>query len=91
MKKSSNNDRVRLTHMLDAAQKAIQFSDKLTLNDLEYDELRQFALARAVEIIGETANNLTEEFKAAHPQIPWANITGMRHRLFMPILKLILR
>lgn len=49
MKKSSANDRVRLIHMLEAAQKATQFSDKLTLAALERDNLRQFALARTTE------------------------------------------
>lgn len=64
MKKSSANDRARLMHMLDAAQKAMQF-----------------ALARAVEVFGEAANNITDDFQAKHPQIAWTEIKGMRHRL----------
>ena len=43
--------------------------------------MRQFALARAVEIIGEAANNITDDFQAKHPQIAWAEIKSMRHRL----------
>ena len=31
--------------------------------------------------IGEHAYNLTDEFKEAHTGIPWAKISGLRHRL----------
>jgi uncharacterized protein with HEPN domain len=30
---------------------------------------------------GEAANNLSDTFKAGHPEIPWALIKGMRNRL----------
>lgn len=81
MKKTSANDLVRLQHMLDAAQKAKQFSSGMERTDLEHDDVRQFALVRAVEIVGEAANNMTDDFKIKHSDIPWAQIVGMRHRL----------
>ncbi len=81
MKKTSANDLVRLKHMLDAAQKAEVFSVGMNPTDPEYDEVRQYALVRAVEIVGEAANNITDEFKAKYSDIPWAKIVGMRHRL----------
>lgn len=31
--------------------------------------------------IGEQAYNLSDPFKAAHSDIPWAKISGLRHRL----------
>ena len=34
-----------------------------------------------VEIIGEAVYMLSKEFKAAHPEIEWAAIEGMRHVL----------
>ncbi len=39
------------------------------------------ALKRAIEIIGEGASKLSDEFQTAHPEIPWTDIIGMRHRL----------
>ena len=81
MKKTSANDLVRLQHMLDAAQKALEFAAGMNRSDLENDEVRQFALLRAVEVVGEAANQITKEFKAQHPDIAWAEIVGMRHRL----------
>lgn len=40
-----------------------------------------FALARAIEIIGEAASKLGPEARTAMPSIPWASVVAMRHRL----------
>ncbi len=81
MKKSPENDRGRLTHMLEAAQEAHQFSIGHTRTTLENNRLLQLALVKAVEIVGEAASQITDEFQAKHTQIPWAQIRGRRHRL----------
>lgn len=40
-----------------------------------------FACAYAVAVIGEAANHLSDALRAQHPQIPWSQIIGMRHRI----------
>jgi uncharacterized protein with HEPN domain len=40
-----------------------------------------FAVVRAIEILGEAANKISPETRAAAPQIPWAGIVSMRNRL----------
>lgn len=45
------------------------------------DRLRNLALAHLIEIIGEAANRTPKDFQHQHPQIPWADATGMRHKL----------
>lgn len=40
-----------------------------------------FALAHAIEILGEAASKVSPEARAAAPQVPWAAIVGMRNRL----------
>ncbi|GAC1475186.1 MAG: DUF86 domain-containing protein [Isosphaeraceae bacterium] len=67
--------------MRDAASIAVRFAAGKSREDLESDLMLQFALVRALEIIGEAAARLTEENRAAHPEIPWINIIGMRNRL----------
>jgi uncharacterized protein with HEPN domain len=42
------------------------------------DRVRQLAVERLLEIIGEAANSLSEEFRARHPGIPWRDVIGMR-------------
>ena len=81
MKKSKENDRARLLHMLEAAQHASEFTAGLTRSTLGQSLLHQYALARAVEIVGEAASNVTDELQARYPQVAWAKIRGMRNRL----------
>ena len=67
--------------MLEAAQHASEFAAGLTRLAFEHDTLRQYALARAVEVVGEAASNVTEEFQTKHSHVAWAEIRGMRNRL----------
>lgn len=46
----------------------------------ESDLLRS-GVARKIEIIGEATRRLSEEFRAAHPLVPWRQMVGMRDRL----------
>lgn len=39
------------------------------------------SVERVVELIGEAASQLSESFRAAHPQISWGEIIGLRHVL----------
>lgn len=36
---------------------------------------------RVIQIIGEAARHISPEYQAEHPEIPWREIIGMRHRL----------
>ncbi len=36
------------------------------------------AIERNLQIIGESANHLSEEITQAHPEIPWPQIRGLR-------------
>ena len=45
------------------------------------DAILQRAFIRSLEVIGEVAKRLPLEFRAAHPEIGWRGMTGMRDRL----------
>jgi uncharacterized protein with HEPN domain len=49
--------------------------------DLDTDLMLQFALVRAIEIIGEAASKVSPETRTATPAIPWTRIVAMRNRL----------
>lgn len=74
-------DEAYLLDMLIAARKAEEFLGAEALTRFADDELRQSAVVRQLEIVGEAASKISSEFVAEHPEIPWAEITGMRHRL----------
>jgi uncharacterized protein with HEPN domain len=75
------HDRVRLRHMADAMDAAMRFVEGRNRSDLESDEMLLFALVRAIEIVGEAASKISDEARAEMPELPWASIVGMRHRL----------
>ena len=70
-----------LLDMLLAARHAVIFVAPLTFSEFEKDDLHQLAILKSVEIIGEAASRISEETKAEHPDIPWAEIIGLRNRL----------
>jgi uncharacterized protein with HEPN domain len=67
--------------MLDYAQKAVALSRGRKRKDLEDDLTFNLALTRLIEVIGEAANRVPEDYQESHPEIPWAQIIGMRNRL----------
>ena len=81
MRRSRENDRLRLQHMFDAAQLAIDFVQSTDRETVENNYILQNGLAKTIQDIGEAANNLTPGFRSEHPGIPWRDITDMRNFL----------
>lgn len=75
------DDLVRLRHMVDTAREAISFTRGRTRQDLDTDRMLVLALVQCMAIIGEAASRITAEFQQRYPQVPWADIIGMRNRL----------
>jgi len=74
-------DRIRITHMRDACESIGRFIEDKTSVDLADDQMLQFALVRAIEIIGEAAGRVSEDVQKAAPEIPWREAVGIRNRL----------
>ena len=72
---------VRLRHMLDAAQKAVEYTSGCARGDLGGDEKLTLAIVRLLEILGEAGKNVSKECQAEWPGIPWRQIAGTRDRL----------
>ena len=75
------DDQSLLLDMLIAARQAGKYVRDVTLTDFHASEVLQDAVIRQVQIIGEAASQLSLALRAAHPEIPWDDIIGMRHRL----------
>ena len=58
-------DRVRVGHMIEAGEAAIQFVAGRKRADLDTDLMLMFAIVRAVEVIGEAASKISEETRVA--------------------------
>jgi uncharacterized protein with HEPN domain len=74
-------DAALLLDMLLAARDAREFVEGLDEAAFLASRLHQNATIRSPEVIGEAAGKVSDATPAAHPEIPWREITGMRHRL----------
>lgn len=74
-------DPAYLLDMLNAARDVLTLSAGLTEEAFQKSKLHQYGLVKLIEIIGEAARAVSEETKAAHPEIPWIPIIDMRNHL----------
>ena len=74
-------DKERLEHILAAIDTLIEGSKRFTVEQAEKDSIIFYGFVKQVEIIGEATYKLTKEFRAAHPEVEWDVIEGMRHVL----------
>jgi uncharacterized protein with HEPN domain len=67
--------------------KAIQkYTFGLSRADFMASSEKQDAVIRRLEVIGEAANRLTDDFRGHYPEIPWSGIVGLRSDSFLSIL-----
>lgn len=81
MKPRPENDRIRLCHALEAAQKVERFAKGHTRASLAQDEGLQLILARLLEILGEAAGSVSPECRAKYADLPWSSMKAMRNWL----------
>ena len=70
-----------LGHMLEVAGWALSIAEGHTRRDLDSDLQFFLALSRAIEVIGEAANRVSDTTQSRTPEIPWRRIIGMRNHL----------
>lgn len=70
-------DNQRIADILDAASELAAIVD-LGIERFRTDSILQRAAERLLEIIGEAANALSDDTKARHPELPWADVTRLR-------------
>ena len=68
-------------HMLEAAEWVLSITEGRALSDLESDLEFFLALCRAIEVIGEAANRVSDATQSGTPEILWRRMIGMRNRL----------
>ncbi len=81
MKSASRNVSDHLQDILDAIEKADQFTQGIGLEEFEADDKTIFAVVRALEIIGEASKKIPQSLKKHYASIPWREMTGIRDKL----------
>jgi uncharacterized protein with HEPN domain len=67
--------------MRDACIDILREASFVQREDLERSVILRMGLVKLIEIIGEAAYKISAEKKEMHPEIPWKQIEGIRHRL----------
>ena len=75
----SNRDSASLWDMVQAIQRIQEFTAGLTFAEYQASILVQSAVERQLEILGEAANRISEEFRQAYPEIGWRRVVGLRN------------
>ena len=75
------DDLVYVGHMLDTARQAVAKVKGKARRDFDADENLRLALTHLLQVIGEAARRVSSSYQVAHPELPWAAIVGMRHKV----------
>ena len=70
-----------LHNMLEAADKVALFIQGMTEQQFLVDEKTQYAVVRALEVIGEAAKKVPGAIRSQQPDLPWREVVGMRDKL----------
>lgn len=83
----SDRDSALLRDMLDAARTAREFMVGKDRPALDQEKMLQFAVVRAIQIVGEAAFQVSQRTRVRLPQIDWQGIVGMRHKIVHDYLR----
>jgi uncharacterized protein with HEPN domain len=72
--------RFRLEDMLSHASEAVGLLGELSAEAVARERMRELALVRLVEIVGEAASKIPADLRAEWP-LPWAQAVGLRNML----------
>lgn len=78
---SKREESLRLVDMLETAERVVRHMEGVDVPTFIADENLRDAVIYRLQIIGEAAYHISEEFKDRHPQVEWYKIQGLRHKI----------
>ncbi len=72
---------VSVRHMFDHAREAVEMVRGRSRSDLDTDRQMNLALVRLMEVIGEAATRVPEDFRRRYPEVHWRDVADLRNRL----------
>jgi uncharacterized protein with HEPN domain len=76
---SRRDDRITLLQMADRVREIEKIGRDAALGVERDDRMREFALAHLVGVLSRLARRVSEERRAAHPEISWQDIERLGH------------
>lgn len=79
--RNNNRDVGSIWDMIRSIRLIQDFTNNLTYETYLESVLTQSAVERQLEILGEAARRLSDEFRQTHPEVDWRRIIGLRNIL----------
>ncbi len=74
-------DREWLVDIFESVQLVAEYVKDVSHDEFLGDVQLQDSVIRRIRVIGEAAGHISREFCDTHTEIPWSEITGMRHQV----------
>lgn len=78
---NDKDDLAFVKHILDGIEAIEKFSKNINKKTLRSNRLKQSAIIREIEVIGEAVKNISLSLKNKHPEIEWREIVGTRDKM----------
>ena len=78
---SKKTYKVYLDDILTSIERLKEYTKNLSKEDFSKDQKTIDAVVRNVEILGEAARNIPEDFKEKHSGLPWSKMISMRNKV----------
>lgn len=75
------SDSILIGHILDAAHRAVAKVVKKSRDEFYQDDTLHLAVTHLIQIVGEASTKVSAEFQKQHAELPWREMTGMRHKI----------
>ena len=76
-----SRDAAYISHMLDCIAAVESFIKDMDEEGFKSSRMKQSAVVREVEVIGEAAKNISQSIKDTHSKIPWKDIIRTRDKM----------
>lgn len=73
-----DRDALSLIQMRDATEEVLEFWSP-GIDAVLTERMRLLSILRLLEVLGEAANRVSKKLQSAHPEVPWADIVGLRN------------
>ncbi|OGQ94874.1 MAG: hypothetical protein A2521_09565 [Deltaproteobacteria bacterium RIFOXYD12_FULL_57_12] len=74
-------DRLYLIHIAECIDKIETYAGSLDYDGFVAQTIVQDAVLRKLQVLAESTQRLSDDFKAGHPEIEWYKIAGLRNIL----------
>ena len=75
------DDRLYLIHLSESTEKIESYTEGLDFASFMQNTLVQDAVLRNLQVLAESTQCLSDDFKMRHPEIEWYKIAGLRNIL----------